>query len=1039
MKKFIKWLGRNACWMLVALAGMTFEKAMASPIESGQYFTDFLSTNNPVHPYYFDARPNDTVLVRVACEDALSSYVPDITVYSDLAATHKIADGLANAYTMQDLKLNITTQSWHAIHIKLPMVLANYSNNLQYSVSILRMPDAPLSHADLDVGPILSGQALAGTIHVGADLDAAMIAISNSCRMQIRMGQGAPSLVPSIQVFDPNGNQITADYTPEYRAEITTAILTNMGIYTVACSDFFKSRGAYVLSIVKIPGELEGDDPDIGWIINGETKSGTIDKPGDLDVAFFTAITGDVISVVMQKKTAALNPVMELYGPDAELIAIAKDPLQQQAAITNLLLTTTGKYTLILKDAQDRHNVEYDLTFNFISGPSTENRPETPTGLVATDGTYTNYIRISWDSAEGALGYDLWRSHGTNPPAVIVTNHNSTVFQDYDVIKNTTYYYKVKSRNTYGVSTNFSNTDSGWCGSNIIPAPTVRKAVLVGINKYSPGYPGGPPPPLQLCVNDAYGIKQEMLLGDPSNLWAEANISMFTDRQAAKNTLRGALNALAADAAAGDLILYTHASHGGRDGTNTLICAYDNNYYDYEMAADLARFRSDTRVVIILDTCHSGGMFKQGRPDWPFVERVMANYTQIKKAEYRAKGLPLPRDLGANIAFMTACAADEFSMEQDDHGLYTGSLLAACLKAADVDTNGCYSFKELHDYAAEQTTLQNTNQHPQHYNGSLLADTIARGVGLIHPGSGAFIYNDYDADGASDLALYHEASGTWYIGSLARYYDFLDGLTNWEWIVYGAQFGGPGWLPVAGDYDGDGYADATLYNEQAGQWMIASVKKMRILFQNVHFGGMGLRPVVGDYDGDGISDGALYARYNNGFWYVLSAADGATIAWGQSITGPDFTAVPGDYDGDGVADYALYHNASGYWYILSHDSRKIVWGQHFGAAGYCPVSGDYDGDGIFDLAVYHPISGRWSVWSLAQKGIIAEGIVLGGFGWQPVPGDYDGDGAYDFSVYHAAEGRWKIRDLAGNELFNSDAFFPGGLGAGFTPVLPTLW
>lgn len=1038
MKTFTRLLARNTGWIMAALIGAAAGPAAAGPIESGQYFTDTLSTNNTVDPYYFDARPGETVLIRLACEDDNVPYVPDISVYSNLAATPAdwIADGLTDAFTKQDLKISISNYSWHIMHVMLPGALANYSNELQYSVSILRMPHEPPTYDDLDVGPILSGQALEGTINVGADLDPGMIAISNPCRIQIRMGQGEAILVPAIQLFDPEGQLVTNVYTPEYRAEITSPILTQTGIYTVACNDLFNSRGPYVLSMAKIPGELEGEEKDIGLIINGETKSGAIDKPGDLDVAFFNAVPDDVISVVMQERTPALNPVLELYGPDAELIAQATDLLQQTAAITNLALTAGGKYTLVLKDAEDRHAVSYDLTLTFISGPSTESLPETPAGLTATDGAYTNYIQVSWDSAGGALGYDLWRSHGTNNPAIVVTNHNSTVFQDYGVMTNTTYYYKVKSRNSYGVSTNYSNTDSGWCGSTIIPISAVRDAVVVGIDNYSPAYPGGQPSPLEACTNDAYGIKEEMLLGDPSNHWAASDIQMFADRQATKSTLRNSLQALAEGAAAGDLILYTHSSHGGMDGDDTFICAYDDSYYDYELAADLARFRTDTRVVLIIDTCHSAGMFKDGRPVyWPFVERVLSHYRRIKTAEYRAKGLSLPRSFGDNIAFMTACDVDELSSEIGAHGLYTGYLLEACGKTTlDHDLDGNYSFKELHDYAAEQTTLRNTNQHPQFYNGALLSNTVARGVGVVVPGTGAFIYNDYDADRVSDVALYHADSGAWYIGSLVRYLNYLAGKTNWEWIVGGAQFGGPGWRPLAGDYDGDGYADAALYNEQAGLWMIASVQKMKILCQDVYFGGPGLRPVAGDYDADTRFDGALYAQENNGYWYIIPAAGGDAIVWGETLTGPDYIAVPGDYDGDGAADCALYHKTAGYWYILSADGRQIAWGYAFGAPDYHPVPGDYDGDGIFDLAVYHPVYGIWSVWSLIKHASIAEGLVWGGAGWQPVPGDYDGDGIYDLAVYQSSVGRLRIRNLAGKVICDID-----GIGPGFQPVLPSLW
>ncbi|MFN2352289.1 MAG: hypothetical protein ABR497_10125, partial [Kiritimatiellia bacterium] len=816
------------------------------PIESGQYFSDNVSTNNYIDPFYFFALPGDTVLLRLANEDAVVAHVPDVRVFDP--SNVEIASSL-NKFTKQDISISATEYGWHTIHAALPLPLYTYSNTVSYSISILRMPDAPISYADPDVGWLLSGEAKSGEINVGADLDAGRFAVSSPCRVQIRMGQGAAVMVPQLQLFDPQGQLISSDYPPEYRAEITSDLLTVTGIYTIVCNDFFNARGPYVLSMVKIPGLLEGADQDIGLIINGETRSGIIDEPGDLDMAYFQALADDVVTIVMQAEDPEMNPVMELYDTDSSLIQRVTDPMQSRVAISNLTITAAGQYTLICKDAEDRFNTAYTLSLDFISGPSTESLPAVPTGLTATDGTYADHIQVSWTAAAGALGYDLWRSYGTNNPVQITTNYNTTLYRDYNVVTNVHYYYKVKSRNTYGVSTNFSNTDSGWCGIDPIPSSDVRWALLVGVDNYSSAYPGGQPTSLQACVNDANGIQDIMLMGDPSNKWNQANVQLLADRQATKNTIRGALQQLASRAGAGELVLYTHSSHGGQthpqvDPYDTFICAYDNNYYDYELGEDLARFRVDTRVVIIIDTCHSAGMFKGARdvpPVWPFVERVMRNYRRVKSAQLRARGLTAPRDLGANIAFMTASDYNELSWEIGPHAVYTGYLLEACARTdLDVNQDGNYSFKELHDYAAAKTIQTVSTQHPQFYNGDLLSAVLARGVGVSSPGGAGVVYNDYDGDSVSELALYHEATGQWFIGSLAR----------WQWLVHGLVLGGPGYRPIVGDYDGDGVADLALYNEAAGLWTIGSLAQMRMICQDLHYGWPGARPIAGDYTGD---------------------------------------------------------------------------------------------------------------------------------------------------------------------------------------------
>ena len=66
---------------------------------------------------------------------------------------------------------------------------------------------------------------------------------------------------------------------------------------------------------------------------------------------------------------------------------------------------------------------------------------------------------------------------------------------------------------------------------------------------------------------------------------------------------------------------------------------------------------------------------------------------------------------------------------------------------------------------------------------------------------------DYNGDGKADLAVYHLATGNWYI-----------------WAIGGAtlsvNWGFPGCVPVPADYDGDGKADRTVYWPAEGRWYV---------------------------------------------------------------------------------------------------------------------------------------------------------------------------------------------------------------------------
>lgn len=994
-------------------------------IESGQYFQDsvyYSETNYWFVPadYMFDAKSNETVIVRVANESDYYDAAPQCFVYEpepDGQTTNQVGAS-TNALFCNEIQLtNLAASGWYRIRVTQITNAAHWRSH-NFSISFLRMPNAPLSYDDTDVGTIRSGESIQGTINVGADLDAATFSVSNKCTVQIRMGQEQVYLVPVIQLFDPSGNMVTNPFPVEYRAELT-APLTSTGIYTVVCNDKFNASGPYALSMVQIPGEIPTAnstiaDLDLGAIIPGETLAGTINKPGDLDVAVFTVVTDDVVKLTMTEVDTAINPVMELYDPAGNLVKQATDALQETVIITNTT-TTNGIYTVICKDAEDRYNVSYTLSFTLLGGPSTNNFPATPTGISATDGTYEDHIGITWNSSDGAVGYNLWRSYGTNDYIQLCTNYLYATYDDYATTAGVLYYYKVEARNDYGTS-GFSANDSGYFGS--VDQAVGRQALVVGIDNYSPAYG---PTPLATCTNDANGMRDTVFLDDPSNRWVSANIQTLTDVQATRSTIRSTLNSLASSSSAGDIVVYYQSGHGGQTASNTtFLCTYDANYTAAELASDLTLFHVDTTVIVIIDACYSAGLFKNAlMPEWPFAEQVMSEFYRIKRAQLKSQGLAVPKALGQNIAFMTSCDSDELSRVSDFYSLYTKYLIRACsISTVDVNSDNEYEFMELQNYASNMA-VQVYSQHAQVYHPSLLSATVARGVGSGVVAGGVGVDNDYDGDGASDLAVYNETTGSWYIWSIQN-----------GQVVWGLTLGGPGFKPVTGDYDGDNIADLAVYNEDLGQWYIYSLQNGWILWGG-SWGGTGFTPVAGDYSGNGIADLAVYNK-ETGYWYVVTLA-GDAIVLGESWTGSGFTAVPGDYNGDETSDYAMYHNSMGNWYIMSISGSYITFGTLWGGQGYTPVSGDYDGDGVSDFAVYYESTGQWYIWSETDQFKIAWGTTWGGTGFTPVQGDYNDDGVSDLAVYQQETGYWFIQSADGSETIASGISFGG---PGFIPVQP---
>ncbi len=86
--------------------------------------------------------------------------------------------------------------------------------------------------------------------------------------------------------------------------------------------------------------------------------------------------------------------------------------------------------------------------------------PGAPQNVQASDGTFSDRIRITWSAALGASHYEVWRSDLPGAEYLRIAQVSSTSYDDWDVVPGRTYYYRVKACNEHGCS-DFSQTDSG--------------------------------------------------------------------------------------------------------------------------------------------------------------------------------------------------------------------------------------------------------------------------------------------------------------------------------------------------------------------------------------------------------------------------------------------------------------------------------------------------------------------------------------------------------------------------------------------------
>jgi hypothetical protein len=250
-------------------------------------------------------------------------------------------------------------------------------------------------------------------------------------------------------------------------------------------------------------------------------------------------------------------------------------------------------------------------------------------------------------------------------------------------------------------------------------------------------------------------------------------------------------------------------------------------------------------------------------------------------------------------------------------------------------------------------------------------------------------------------------------------------------------FGPAAGMPVAGDFNGDGYDELGMYLE--GRWYVdlngnGTLDAADLVAQ---FGTAGDRPIVGDWNQDGKADIGVFtadgpasydaARIEPGLPHPLNDRTDVLKNFGVREAGiadafirtealgsvrrrvshvfqfgsTDDVPVVGDWQGSGVRSIGVFRD--GEWTLDLDGDGKLTEADgrlRLGEAGDVPVVGDFNRDGRDDLGVY-----RRGLWILDTTGDrrLGEGDLryqLGDDGDTPVVGDWDGDGRDQIGVVH---------------------------------------
>ena len=272
----------------------------------------------------------------------------------------------------------------------------------------------------------------------------------------------------------------------------------------------------------------------------------------------------------------------------------------------------------------------------------------------------------------------------------------------------------------------------------------------------------------------------------------------------------------------------------------------------------------------------------------------------------------------------------------------------------------------------------------------------------IYADSRPLAVEDKNANAAppADLAIWRPGTqGVWWV---------QNPVTGSTWTT--ANWGTTGDTPVAGDFDGDGTTDFSVFRSSNSTWYV--IHSNNSSTHSYAFGTTSDLVAPADYDGDGKTDEAVF-RPSDGYWYIHASTAGYyTQEWGTNYDLP----APADYDGDGKADLAVWRTSDRKFYSRNSSNQSLqTIDTSFNPSGptWVTVSGDYDGDGKADYGVYDSAHGKWYIRS-SISGLFNSTVNWGESGDRAVQNDYDADGKVDIAVWRDGNGHWYILQSASN-------------------------